>query len=798
MKTINSKKRNFFIAIVIISGSFTSCNNQKSGSTELNVSPETEARWNSSFWYNSAAKDWTEALPLGNGRIGAMIFGGINKEEILINENSVWAGPPVPEDNLKGPELVKKMRELLFQGKYFEANELCKNDFLVPRISPRSYQLLGNISIDYGLPGEATNYKRVLDYGNSIATVIFEQDNVTYSRESFVSNPNQVFAIRIKSNKLGNVSLNVGLNRPADYTVEAESPNHLHISGQAQHNGKQLGVKFDGLLKVINNGGKLTVQDKTIQVSDADEVTLLFTCATDYNFKDPSSPLMRDRMEACKSEMEKASAVSYDELKSTHIADYTKLFCRSILEIDNLPKINKPIDERIAAVKAGAKDPELMMLYYEYCRYLLISASREGGLPFNLQGLWNPLMEAPWNSDYHININAEMAYWFSEQGNLSECHEPFFSLTEGLVKNGQKTAREMLGCKRGFMAVHTTDPWLFTTPLGQPLYGMYTVGGAWCSSHLMEHFRFTQDTTFLRERAYNILKNNALFFADWLVEDPVTKKLVAGPGASAENQFKDSKGRICSITMGCTQDQEFAWNAFRDFLEASEVLGIENEEVSEARKCFENLALPKIASDGRLMEWNEEFEEVEPGHRHLSPLWGFMPGNRITLEKTPELVKAVEKFLDYRLSHNYSVQGWSLGWVSNILARLKEGDRAYEMMSQEYFKQTFPNMFVRAHDQVQVGDMMGMPLGMIQLLLQSHTGKIELLPALPTKWASGSVKGLCARGGFVVDISWENSSLKEVKIFSKKGGLCTLVYKGKELQIQTEKSKNYILNASEI
>ncbi len=764
----------------------------------LKPSTETITRWNSSFWYNSPAKHWSEALPLGNGRIGAMIFGGIGKEEILINENSIWAGPPVPVDNLKGPEIISQMRELIFQGKYFEAQEKCKNELLLPEINPRSYQPLGYIGIDYGISGDVSNYKRVLDYGNSVANISFEQGGVTYSRESFVSKPNQVFVCRIKGDKPGKVTLNVGLNRPSDFISEVLSTNQIHISGQAQHDGKHSGVKFDGLLKIINKGGKLTTQGKTIQVDAANEVILLFTCATDYNFKAPLNALTRDRLESCKSDMEKASPVSYELLKSAHIDDYTKLFCRSILEIDHLPKVKKPMDERIALVKKGIQDPELLMIYYEYCRYLLISASREGGIPFNLQGVWNPLMKAPWNSDYHINVNAEMAYWFAEQGNLSECQEPLFSLTEGLLINGQKTARDMLGCKRGFMATYTTDLWMFTTPSGLPLYGMYTGGGAWMSSHFMEHFRFTQDTTFLKERAYNVLKNNALFYVEWLVEDPITKMLVAGPGASAENEFKDSQGNICAVTMGSAQDQEFAWNAFRDFLEASAILEIENDEVTEVRKYFKKLALPKIATDGRLMEWNEEFEEVELGHRHLAHLWGFMPGNRITMEHSPELVKAVEKSLDFRLSHNYSAQGWSLGWVVNIMARLKQGDRALEMMSNGFFKQAYPNMFVKAHDQVQVSDMMGMPLGIIELLLQSHTGKVELLPALPTNWKSGNVKGLCARGGFVVDISWENSILKEVTIHSEKGGLCTLIYKGKELKIQTKESGIYTMKGSEI
>lgn len=761
-------------------------------------SDESLTRWSSSFWYKAPAKEWSEALPLGNGRIGAMIFGGIEKEEILINENSIWTGPPVPVDNLKGPEIIKQMRETIFQGKYFDAQQKCKNELLLPEINPRSYQPLAFININYGTSGNAKNYKRVLDYGNAIATVSYEQGGVTFTREAFVSKPGQAFVCRIKGNKPGKITFNVGLTRPTDFVSEVLSTNQIHISGQAQYEGKHLGVKFDGILKIINKGGKLTSNGNTIQVNAADEVTLLLTCATDYNFKDPSNTLTRDRFEASKADMKKASSLSYDQLKTVHVDDFTKLYRRSILDIANLKKSEKPVDERIVAVKNGSRDPELMMMYYEYCRYLLISASREGGIPLNLQGIWNPLMKAPWNSDYHINVNIQLAYWFAEQANLSECHEPLFSFTERLVKNGQKTAHDVLGCKSGFMATYTTDLWMFTAPSGLPLYGMYTGGGAWLTSHFMEHFRFTQDTTFLKERAYNVLKNNALFYIGYAVEDPSTKKLVVGPGASAENEFKDIQGNICAVTMGTSHDQELAWNSLRDFLEASSILKIENAEVAEARKCFEKLALPQIASDGRLMEWNEEFEEVELGHRHLSHLWGIMPGNRISIEQTPDLAKAVQKSLDFRLSHNYSAQGWSLGWVVNLMARLKQGDRAYDLMNSEFFKQAYPNMFVKAHEQLQVGDMMGVPAGMLELILQSQTGKLELLPALPKDWASGSVKGLCARGGFVVDITWENSLLKKVKIYSKNGGPCKLSYKGKELIVKTTKGGNYSINGSEI
>jgi alpha-L-fucosidase 2 len=351
----------------------------------------------------------------------------------------------------------------------------------------------------------------------------------------------------------------------------------------------------------------------------------------------------------------------------------------------------------------------------------------------------------------------------------------------------------MLGVNRGFMAAHRTDAWQYTAPAQVPRTGLYVVGGAWCAQHLMEHYRFTQDRAFLQDRAFPILRGAALFFVDWLVPDPKTGKLVSGPSGSPENRFKTPDGKISSITMGPSHDQEIIWNAFRDYLEACRVLGIENAETREVKQALEKLALPKIGSDGRLQEWSEEFEEPEPGHRHLSHLWGMMPGNRITLQQTPELADAVRKSLDYRLSHNYSAQGWSLGWTACLMARMREGDRALDVMNHEYFSKAWPNMFVNAHGQVQVGDMMGVPLAMIELLLQSHADAIDLLPALPKQWATGSVTGLCARGGYVIDLAWANGKLTAATVQAKTAGTCKVRYGDKTLEVKTEAGKKYPL-----
>ena len=764
------------------------------------AAPAPRAVTSSPFWYDAPATDWKSAIPIGNGRIGGMIFGGVRSDEVLLNENSIWVGPPTPRNNPRGPELLRQMRTLLFAGKYAEANAISRTQFLAqdPQEAPRSYQPLGFLHLEHDLAASATDYRRSLNYEDAVSEVRFRQRGVLYRREAFVSAPDQALFIRLTASQPGKVSFTASLDRPAGASVEAVNGNGLHLFGQANSSdGGSPGVKFDALLNINAEGGSVSVEGNRLRVTGADSVTITITAATDYNSKDPGNALARDRLAECRRQMAQAAAKTYARLKAAHIADFQSFYRRSTLDLAVPSDHRLPIDRRIALAAGGADDPELLPIYYRYCRYVLISSSRYGGLPPNLQGIWNPMMQAPWASDYHLNINAQEAYWFAEQGNLSDSHEPLFSFTEALMRNGHETAQAMLGVQRGFMAPFHTDVWMFTAPSStQPQWGMYVVGGAWCVADFMEHYRFTQDRRFLEQRAYPVLREAALFFVDWLVPDPKTGKLVSGPSTSPENSFRLPDGTLSSVSMGPSHDQEIVWSTFRDFLEACRVLGIENEETREVRRSFDNLALPKIGPDGRLMEWPEEFSESEPGHRHLSHLWGFMPGNRITLEGTPGLAAAVSKSLDYRLSHKYDAQGWSLGWVSNIMARLKEGDRALDLMRNQYFREAFPNMFVNAHGQVQVTDMMGVPLAMIELLLQSHTGEVELLPALPARWPAGSAVGLRARGGFEVGIRWKagrlvSATIKNVGI----EGPCKVRYGGKTVELNLKSGDSRTLNA---
>lgn len=749
----------------------------------------------SEFWYEEPAAEWSSAIPLGNGRIGAMTFGGVRDEFILINESSVWAGPPVPADNPRGPALIATMREKLFAGKYAEANTLCRDQFLSPDPgeAERTYKPLGFLRLEHTLGGEPVDYRRWLDYDQSLSEVRFRLDGVTYTREAYISAPDQVLVLHYTASQRGRISFTAGLNRESGALAATVGENSIHFFGQASAGSHYLGTKFDAVVRIIPDGGQARAENGRLRIEGADGATILVGVLTDYNLADPDRPLDEDRFAKCTKQVAAAAAKGYPTLRRDHIADYRSLYDRSALDVRLKPRSALPIDRRIAAAAAGIDDQELLLVYYRYCRYILISASRAGGLAANLQGLWDPLMRPPWGSDYHLNINLQEAYWFAEQGNLSSCHQPLFALTEGLMKHGAETARAMFGC-RGFMAAFHTDPWLFTAPTGQPKWGMYVVGGAWCAQHLMEHYRFTQDRDFLKRQAYPVLRDASLFFTDWLVPDPTTGKLVSGPSTSPENSFRTPDGAIASLTMGPTHDQEVIWNTFRDYLVASGILGIENDETRTVRSDLERLALPRIGQDGRLMEWPHPFDEPEPGHRHLSHLWGFMPGNRITLEGTPELAQAVRRSLDYRLSHDYNAQGWSLGWVATIMARLKEGDRALDLMTHQYFAKAFPNMFVNAHGQIQVTDMMGVPLAMIELLLQSHAGAIELLPALPKEWDTGSETGLCARGGFVLDLEWSGGRLEKALVHSRAGGHGRFRYGAKVIELDTQPGQTYPLH----
>ena len=750
------------------------------------------------LWYQKPAEAWTDALPIGNGRLGAMVFGGVERERIQLNEETLWDGGPRDTNNPKALEALPKVQQLLFDDKNEEATKLAGETMLGVPERIKSYQSLGDLFLEFSHDGDPTEYRRELNLNTGIAKTTYRCGDVNFSREVFATAVDNLIVVRIESGTAGQLAFDIAITREQDATVEAIAANILRLDGQCGNDG----MHFSVYLQVQIEGGKVQSENDQLAVRDANRVTLLLAAATSYiNQKDASgSPHA-----LCEGHLTDIDAKSYRTVRADHIADHQDLFQRVHLDLGTTDAANLPTDERLEAVKAGVSDPELVVLYFQYGRYLMMGSSRPGCLPANLQGIWNEHMNAPWNSDFHTNINLQMNYWVPEICNLAECHIPLFDYMETLVGPGSRTAKSHYGAN-GWVVHHLSDVWGFTTP-ADGIWGIWPVGAAWLCEHVWEHYLFGGDKDFLIGQGYPLMKGAARFILDFLVEapedTPLAGKLVTNPSHSPENSFLKPDGTRSLFTYAATMDLEIIHELFTNCIACIDVLEEDAEFRVELVSALERLAPLQISEKtGRLQEWAFDYDEPEPGHRHMSHMYALHPSCQITLRGTPELAAAAKKSLEYRLAHGGGHTGWSRAWLVNFSARLEDAEEAYTHLQALLAKCTLTNL-LDTHPPFQIDGNFGGTSGIAEMLLQSHADEIHLLPALPKAWSTGNASGLRARGGFEVAMAWENGQLTEAHLHSTLGADCTVRTAATVsvtcdgVQVETEQSESVVTFGTE-
>ncbi len=737
--------------------------------------------------YGKPAAAWTEALPIGNGRLGAMVFGGLDRERLQLNEDTLWAGGPYDPDNTNALAALPEVRQLIFDGKYDAADKLISRAMMAVPLSQMQYETVGDLFLDFPKGTNIENYRRELDLDTAVSRVSYTRDGITFLREAFSSPVDQVIVMRLTADRPGQISFVAGMKTPQAASIKTESGNTLVMSGvNGTANGVKGALKFEASLRVLTQSGKIAAGTNTLSVEGADSVTLFIAAATSYkNYQDVSG----NPEAVVKKQIAAAAKKSFKTLIAAHIAEHQRLFRRVELNLGDSSATNLSTDERIKKFADG-NDPQLAALYYQFGRYLLICCSRPGTQPANLQGIWNDSMNPPWGSKYTININTEMNYWPVDTANMGECIDPLTSMVMDLTHTGARTAKVMYNAQ-GWVVHHNTDLWRASAPIDSPFSGIWPTGGAWLCQNLWDHYLFTGDKEYLK-KIYPAMKGSAQFFLDTLIDEPTHHWLVTSPSLSPENGHPEGR---TSVIDGPTMDMEILRDLFANCIQASEILRVDKDFRVQVAATRERLAPLQIGAKGQLQEWLKDWD-AKPGtdqhHRHVSHLYGLYPSGQIDVRTTPELAAAVKKSLELRGDR---ATGWATAWRLCLWARLHDGDHAYHilqfLLSPE---RTYPDMF-DAHPPFQIDGNFGATAGITEMLVQSQNGVIEFLPALPSAWPNGSVKGLRARDSFEVSMAWQEGKLQSAEIKSINGTQCNVRYGDKTASLSLKRGQVVHLNS---